>query len=88
MIKSRELVGPSCLTNAKDDEPLFVLRANDELAPDLVREWAARYATSKRSQSGTIGRDLTATQYAKRDEALLLANAMVIWRNTHTEKTR
>jgi hypothetical protein len=29
-----------CLAKAADDEPIFVLRAQDMLAPDLVRLWA------------------------------------------------
>jgi hypothetical protein len=28
------------LDKAKDDEPIFVLRAQDLLAPDVVRGWA------------------------------------------------
>lgn len=30
----------SCLAKAADDEPLFVLRAHDKLAPNTVRVWA------------------------------------------------
>jgi hypothetical protein len=30
----------SCLQKAADDEPIFVLRAQDMLAPGLVRQWA------------------------------------------------
>lgn len=29
-----------CLINAGDDEPIFVLRAQDVLAPLMVRTWA------------------------------------------------
>jgi hypothetical protein len=29
-----------CLKNAADDEPIFVLRAQDNMAPDTVRVWA------------------------------------------------
>lgn len=28
-----------CLEKAKDDEPIFVLRAQDKLAADTVRHW-------------------------------------------------
>ncbi|MEP6916185.1 MAG: hypothetical protein ABJC89_11090 [Acidobacteriota bacterium] len=28
------------LNNAGDDEPIFVLRAQDQLAADVVRQWA------------------------------------------------
>ncbi len=30
----------SCLSKAADNEPLFVLRAQDKLAPIVVRIWA------------------------------------------------
>lgn len=29
-----------CLLKAADDEPIFVLRAQDKLAPEIVRAWA------------------------------------------------
>jgi hypothetical protein len=31
-----------CFAKAADNEPLFVMRAQDALAPELVREWANR----------------------------------------------
>ena len=41
MIRSEEIAdGDSCLNNAADDEPLFVLRANDPLAPVVVSYWS------------------------------------------------
>jgi hypothetical protein len=41
MMKYQELSDPnSCLNKAADDEPLFVLRSTDKLAPALVRLWA------------------------------------------------
>lgn len=43
--KSEELKaaaqGRGCLGRAADDEPLFVLRAQDKSAPYVVRHWAA-----------------------------------------------
>ena len=36
-----------CYASAGDDEPIFVLRSTDPLAPGIVREWAERYARSK-----------------------------------------
>lgn len=30
----------SCLAKVADDEPIFVLRAQDTLAAELVRQWA------------------------------------------------
>jgi hypothetical protein len=42
-IKSVELAalarGEGCLGEAADDEPLFVLRADDPCAPSVVRVW-------------------------------------------------
>ena len=32
----------SCLQKVGDDEPIFVLRAQDMLAPGIVRAWAIR----------------------------------------------
>lgn len=78
MLKVNELKGPSCLTAAADDEPLFVLRAHDELAAGIVVEWATAYARSKRA-AGLFGVD----QRAKYDEALQLAVEMLYWRDTH-----
>jgi len=50
MLKANELTDPeSCLARAFDDEPLFVLRANDECAPMSVREWAEHYRFYKES---------------------------------------
>lgn len=40
MIKSEETTNPnSCLNQAEDDEPVFVLRAHDPLAPVIVSKW-------------------------------------------------
>lgn len=30
-----------CFVKAADDEPIFVLRASDNIAPDAVRAWAS-----------------------------------------------
>jgi hypothetical protein len=54
------------LTNARDDEPIFVLRAQDTLAADLVRQWAD---TAERA-------GCTA---AKVTEARAVADAMETW---------
>lgn len=34
--------GRGCLAKAKADEPVFILRAQDALMPNLVDEWAQR----------------------------------------------
>ena len=75
MIKTDELKGPSCLTAAHDDEPLFVLRANDETAPMAVRHWVHNYVQSK----GGYTR-MTPAQQHKADEAYAIARQMEQWR--------
>jgi len=74
VIKSAELAGPSCMTHAADDEPLFVLRANDELAPLIVRFWAREYAMKIDDKGDDYGRRL-----AKYRDALDIADAMERW---------
>lgn len=76
MRKTDELRGPSCLTNAGDDEPLFVLRANDELAPNIVRLWASLYMR-KHMMAGS----LTPARSDKWGEAIELAVQMEEWRD-------
>lgn len=40
--RERAARGEGCLGKAADDEPVFVLRAQDDLAADLVDQWATR----------------------------------------------
>ena len=63
-----------CYAAADDDEPIFVLRANDPLAPLLVREWANRYYDEKKP-----------TTRKKVDEARACAIAMELWAWNHPE---
>lgn len=65
----------SCLNRALDDEPVFLLRANDELAPSLVRMWAYRYAASRD--------EMTPREQAKASEAIQVAGAMQLWWQEH-----
>jgi hypothetical protein len=66
-IKTEELKS-GCISKAADNEPLFVLRAQDMLAPELVREWAVRAAEHECS-------------VAKVNEAFALADKMEAWPN-------
>jgi hypothetical protein len=59
--------GKGCLGKAADEEPVFVLRGQDELSEDLVREWAARAGMR-------LG-----PQHRKVQEALYLADLMAKW---------
>ena len=53
---------------AVDDEPIFVLRASDPLAANLVRQWANRYLDEKNP-----------TTRKKAAEARACARAMELW---------
>jgi hypothetical protein len=58
--------GTGVLAKAADDEPIFILRAQDILAPAIVAEWATR--------AGFAG-----TPEAKVNEAVALAEKMAAW---------
>lgn len=58
--------GRGCLGRARDDEPVFVLRAHDKLAPIQVMQWA----------------DMAASEGApaeKVSEARMVAVSMLAW---------
>lgn len=75
--KAQELANPQgCLALAADDEPIFVLRANDVLAAKMVDEWAAEYVFIK--SQGVV---MTEAQRAKFHEANKLAGEMRAWRS-------
>jgi hypothetical protein len=68
-IKRDEIADPnSCLNRAADDEPIFVLRAKDMLAPKLVRDWAAKAVLDGHHED------------AKIKAAWRFADAMEAWR--------
>jgi hypothetical protein len=76
MIKRDEIATQiSCLNRADDDEPLFVLRANDENAPAIVMEWMRVYIRSK----GGVP-NLSGLQLAKAREAEQIASDMRVWK--------
>lgn len=76
MLKRDEISDPkSCINRAADDEPVFVLRANDENAAPAVAAWARDYCISK----GGWAR-MTTEQQAKYTEAMDLAGSMRIWK--------
>lgn len=62
----------SCLNKAADDEPLFVLRAKDLLAPIVVAYWA-----ELASRSGLHEDEKTL-------EAIRLARDMKMWKRART----
>ena len=71
MKKHQELRDPrSCLNKAGEDEPVFVLRAQDKIAPHLVKLWAGL----ARAHGCGAG---------KTEEAELLAIQMEHWAISH-----
>jgi hypothetical protein len=81
-LKRDELTNPNgCLNKAADDEPIFVLRANDVIAANIVRRWADGYLIEKREHSADGC--LTKAQLEKAKEARGLANQMDAWRDFH-----
>lgn len=63
----------TCLQKAGDDEPIFVLRAQDRYAPLVVRIWALVVANA-------------GAPSAKCTEALDLAAKMEAWQRQHDHK--
>lgn len=65
--RARLAQGEGCLGKAADDEPVFILRGQDILAPQVVRTWA-------KCAQGHLGPD-----HPKIREALGLARLMEQW---------
>jgi hypothetical protein len=81
VLKKDELSNPnSCLNRAASDEPIFVLRANDPVAPSIVRDWASRYLEAKMNVQQGVTTD---NQLKKYHEAFDSAKQMVEWQVTH-----
>jgi hypothetical protein len=75
-----------CLGKAHPDEPLFILRAHDTVAPLMVKQWARHAAmlNSEVTDHGTetkpdIRVHVKPAFRVKHDEALQLAAAMEKW---------
>lgn len=62
-----------CYNKAAPDEPIFTLRAQDALAPEIVREWAYRA-------------HILGTPIKKVAEARATADAMENWQIANTKK--
>jgi hypothetical protein len=78
MTKQENIDNPnSCWNKAADDEPIFILKASDQLAPALVEEWANRYAQLKTQNVNSM----TPEQARKYEEALQVAMSMEAWRD-------
>jgi hypothetical protein len=65
-----------CYAEADPDEPMFILLARDEKAPDLIEIWAGLRRMADPSKDGD----------AKEREALGCADAMRRWRHAKASK--
>lgn len=75
--KDKNILNPnSCWNKAANNEPVFVLRAHDPLAAELVVMWAARYKLAK----GDWLR-MTVEQRQKFNDALQVAREMQQWQD-------
>ena len=76
-----------CYAAAQDDEPIFVLRAKDPRAPNLVRNWSDHYLIQKQigNSVGNGPEPLTESQREKYLAALACAAAMEAWRNANAK---
>jgi hypothetical protein len=80
-IKQRELED-GCFSRALDDEPMFVLLARDDQAPQRVRDWA-----TQRRADISMGRR-PASDQAVVDDAFETADRMEEWRRENDGKWR
>lgn len=86
--KREEINVGGCLHAAAEDEPLFVLRAQDRMAPALVRLWAAMLdvMNSHDNETEATYKSMVAVQLAKSEEARGLAERMEAWQMVHGSK--
>ncbi len=84
MIKRDEVaIRTSCLNKSADNEPIFVLRAHDSIASDVVREWVILYQMKKTAN----GRRMDLREELKCAEAIVLADLMDSWRIEQSVKS-
>ena len=79
MTTKREVIelaneGQGCLGKAGFDEPVFILRAQDRFAPDVIEAWAGKVEMAKGGQTD------------KSRKARALAHQMRAWQALHSCK--
>jgi hypothetical protein len=67
-----------CYAAAAPDEPIFILRANDPLAPVIVRFWAELYQDAKRRAGAWSNGSI-----ARYCEAMDCSEEMRAWKVNH-----
>lgn len=72
--------GEGCLGRARDDEPVFVLRGQDTLAPSLVENWAVLLLRGRNPM------DLSEKELSKIKDARQIAEEMRQWQGKNGRK--
>lgn len=80
------LTDPSLLSDGStpiaEDEPVFLLRASDDLAPEVVREWAALYDNAHLDEDDNDDHEtVVGTVNAWADE-------MEAWQRAHRDRVK
>jgi hypothetical protein len=70
--------GEGCLGKAKDDEPLFILRGQDLIAPPTIEFWATE----------TMQRSRTSDSMNKAQAALREASEIRHWQAMHHDRVK
>lgn len=76
-----------CFAKASPDEPLFILRAQDSIAPHLIRMWAETLERMTEVHLALKWQDRMDEReriYAKINEARAIADAMDAWPGRRT----
>lgn len=76
--------GKGCLGKASDDEPVFILRAQDKLAPAIVEAWAMAAAAERSRNIRSVQEDMGLDSKIK--EARALAHTMRAWQEINYSK--
>lgn len=74
-----------CYAKLGDDEPFFVLRANDPLAPNIVMEWvrARIHETNMSPLDSSVDIEIMEREKEKLKEAIDCSRSMTIWREAN-----
>lgn len=66
MLKRDEIADPNSAWNrAADDEPLFIVRGTDPLAPKLIEDWSARSVIDALHEDAKIKAAFRFAQYVR-----------------------
>jgi hypothetical protein len=75
--------GEGCLGKAFDNEPVFVLRGQDQMAPSLIESWADRL---QETMHIVIAAEMQGRMLMKIEEARAVARDMRRWQQLNHSK--